>query len=259
MTSINRSILNHFITTTPPGAVLTTMWLEQRGVSSKLAWWYVHSGWLERVGDKAYKRAGDQVQWYNALAALQTQLNLPIHIGAKTALQLLGKAHYIPMQGIKQVILFADPGTHIPSWLSNSTQWSVDFTIHKTALFKQQKSLLTIIDRPIDGINLKLSSPERAAMEMLKLVPNEQSFEEAFLLFENLAHLRPAVVESLLKQCNSIKVKRLFLYLAEKCQHEWFSALDINKIDLGHGKRMIGQGGAYIAKYQLSVPIIKEG
>lgn len=96
-------------------------------------------------------------------------------------------------------------------------------------------------------------------MEMLKLVPKEQSFEETFLLFENLAQLRPTIVESLLKQCNSIKVKRLFLYLAEKCQHEWLSALDINKIDIGHGKRVIGQGGTYIAKYQLSVPTIKEG
>src|SRR2546428_750268 len=117
MTSLHRRILNQFVTTTPPGAVLTTKWLEQQGVSPKLAWRYVHSGWLELVGDKAYKRAGDRVEWRNALAALQTQLNLPIHVGAKTALQLLGKAHYIPLQGIKQVILFANPGTNIPSWI----------------------------------------------------------------------------------------------------------------------------------------------
>lgn len=242
-----------------PCVVLTTAWLEKQGISPKLAWWYVHSGWFERIGDKAYKRAGDKVGWSGAIAALQKQLDLPIHVGGKTALELLGKAHFIPMQGIKHVTLFADPGTRIPLWLHNKEFWRVKFDIRKATLFKSSERAMEEIERPISGINIKLSSPEKAAMEMLYLVPNYQSFEEASLIFENLAQLRPAVIQSLLEQCVSIKVKRLFLYLAERCQHSWLSDLDIPKINIGRGKRVIGQGGDYDAKYQLSVPKIKVG
>jgi hypothetical protein len=66
--------------------------------------------------------------------------------------------------------------------------------------------------------------------------------------------LRSQVVQLLLEKCCLVKVKRLFLHLAEKCQHNWLAELDLNRIDLGHGKRKIGAGGIYDAKYQLSVP-----
>jgi 5-methylcytosine-specific restriction endonuclease McrA len=96
-------------------------------------------------------------------------------------------------------------------------------------------------------------------MEMLHLIPKHQSFEEAILLIENLGQSRPAMVQSLLEKCNSIKVKRLFLYLSERFQHPWLSNLDLKKIDLGRGKRVIGRGGEYDAKYLLSVPkIVKD-
>ena len=103
-----------------------------------------------------------------------------------------------------------------------------------------------------------LSCPERAAMEMLYLIPKQQLFGEAVLLMENLGQLRPAMVQALLEKCNSIKVKRLFLYLSERFQHTWLTGLDLNKIRLGHGKRVIAQGGKYNSKYLLSVPIKSE-
>lgn len=253
-----RNIINSFVVAAPPGVVLTTVWLKKQGVSPKLAWWYVYSKWLERIGDKAYKRVGDKVTWSGAIVALQNQLDLPIHVGGKTALELLGKAHFIPMQGIKQVVLFTDPGTRIPLWLHRDELWNVIFNVYKAALFKSPEGTLAIIERPVNGLNVKLSSPERAAMEMLYLVPNYQSFEEALLIFENLAQLRPIVIQSLLEKCSSIKVKRLFLYLAQRCQHSWVSDLDTSKINLGQGKRVIGGGGDYDSKYQLSVPKVKE-
>lgn len=42
--------------------------------------------------------------------------------------------------------------------------------------------------------------------------------------------------------------------LAEQANHPWFSRLNINKIDFGKGKRVIGTGGYYNSKYQLSLP-----
>ncbi|MEK6654555.1 MAG: type IV toxin-antitoxin system AbiEi family antitoxin domain-containing protein, partial [Thermodesulfobacteriota bacterium] len=51
-----------------------------------------------------------------------------------------------------------------------------------------------------------------------------------------------------------IKAKRLFLFLAEKCGHAWVNKLDISKVRLGSGKRLIVRGGRLDKKYQITVP-----
>jgi hypothetical protein len=71
---------------------------------------------------------------------------------------------------------------------------------------------------------------------------------------ENLVSLRPDMVQRLLTMCRSIKVKRLFMYTAEKQGHSWVSDLDLSKIDLGKGKRMIVPNGKYDRKYLITVP-----
>ncbi len=258
MTRKNERKLNHFMVSTPSKVVLTTEWLEDQGISSKLAWWYVRSGLLERVGMKAYKKPGDTITWAGVIAALQSQMHLPLHVGGKTALQILGLSHFIAMQGIKHVMIFADLNTRMPSWTGKENPWDVEFEIFRTSLFSNDDKSLGIIERSVEGLTLKIACPERAAMELLYLYPKHQSLDEATLLIENLGQLRPAVVQSLLEKCNSIKVKRLFLYLAEKFQHPWLSNLDFKKINLGHGKRVMGAGGKYDSKYKLSLPEIKE-
>ncbi|MFW2569409.1 type IV toxin-antitoxin system AbiEi family antitoxin domain-containing protein [Legionella sp. 29fVS95] len=253
----NETKINYFMVTAPSGVVLTSAWLKNHGVSSKLAWWYVHSGLLEKLGTNAYKKAGTRITWAGAINALQSQLNIPVHVGGKTALHLLGLGHFIPMQGIQEVMLFAPPNTKIPKWLL-TTQWDAKFELYKSSLFNDANNEMGLVDRSINEINLKLSSPERAAMELLHLYPNHQSFDEIAYLIENLGQLRPKLVQTLLENCNSIKVKRLFLHLSDQFNHSWFSSLDTTKIDLGKGKRELGDGGKYYSKYKLSLPEIKE-
>src|SRR3989344_8335454 len=155
--------LNYLIRHAPNGKVLTSKWLKNQGVDHKLAWWYVRSGWLEHLGNKAYKRAGDKVNWPGAIAALQQQLKLPIHIGGKTALQLLGKAHYVPLSGISVVELFTLASTTIPQWLTKASAWGVEVHIHKTILFNiQSQKLPGLTIEEIQGIMLQISTPERA-------------------------------------------------------------------------------------------------
>ena len=91
-------------------------------------------------------------------------------------------------------------------------------------------------------------------MECLYLVSEKQDLQECYKLMEGLNNLRPTLVQQLLEQCSSIKVKRLFLYLAEKAGHEWFRRLDLKKIDLGSGKRCVVKQGVYIEKYKITVP-----
>ena len=81
------------------------------------------------------------------------------------------------------------------------------------------------------------------------------SVAHGLLLMENLTTLRPKVIQELLESCQSVKVKRLFLVLAEHVNHPWVKRLNVEKIDLGKGKRVVGKGGYYNPKYQLSLPV----
>ena len=42
--------------------------------------------------------------------------------------------------------------------------------------------------------------------------------------------------------------------MAEKAKHNWFDYLDIEKIDLGKGKRSIVKNGEFVEKYGITVP-----
>jgi hypothetical protein len=73
-------------------------------------------------------------------------------------------------------------------------------------------------------------------------------------VMEMLSLLSPLKVQELLEDCKSIKVKRLFLYMAEKAGHDWLETLNLSKISLGTGKRAIIKNGVYNAKYQITIP-----
>ena len=66
------------------------------------------------------------------------------------------------------------------------------------------------------------------------------------------------VVQKLLEQCNSIKIKRIFLYLAEKLELPCFKRLILKKMNLGKGKRVIVKGGKLDTKYNITIPIETE-
>ena len=77
---------------------------------------------------------------------------------------------------------------------------------------------------------------------------------------EGLATLSPRRLQKLLEACQSVKVKRLFLFLAERHNHAWFKRLDVSGVDLGAGKRALVDHGRYDAKYRITVPdfLLKE-
>ena len=150
------------------------------------------------------------------------------------------------------VSLFASPGTRLPAWF-RQYDWGVAPRYTTTTLFADNPNTgLTEKERASYAITI--SAPERAIMEVLYLVPKEESFEEAALLMEGLTTLRPRLVQSLLEQCRSVKVKRLFMVLAEACNHAWVKKLDLSSVDFGKGKRMIVKGGRLDAKYNITVP-----
>ena len=91
-------------------------------------------------------------------------------------------------------------------------------------------------------------------MECLYLAPEKTDIVECFYLMESLVNLQPDLVKKLLENCNSIKVKRLFLYMAEKADHQWLQFIDLSDVSLGNGDRQIVKNGTYNSKYQLILP-----
>ena len=247
-----RDHLNKLLINWPKGVVAVQQWFTKRGISRQLAAKYCHSGWIKRIGQGGYIRSGDALTLTGAVYALQVQLGFEAHAGGKTALELQGYGHFLPMKNMPEFHLFGRPGRRLPSWFLGA-KWESKVRYHMLRLFfgKPEAGLEEI---SLGGYSIKVSSPERAALEMAELVPKEQSFEGAALLLEGLTTLRPALVQELLMTCRSIKAKRLFLFLAEKCGHAWVNKLDVSKVRLGSGKRLIVRGGRLDKKYQITVP-----
>lgn len=232
------------------GTILTSSFLEKNGYNSNLINCYKSSGWVESVGRGAYKLAGDKVDWYGAIFALQTQLGFSTHPGGKTALELQGYAHYLA-EKLPAIYLFGRREERLPRWFLDY-DWETEIRHAPTKLFSKPIPQ-SLTEYSHKEFSIQISSPERSALEMLYHVPKYQGFAEASLLMENLTTLRPQLVQQLLEQCNSIKVKRLFLYLAEKHDHEWFNQLKLNKVNLGSGKRVVMKNGKLDKKYQITV------
>jgi hypothetical protein len=225
--------------------------LNQLGISSKLAAWHVNSGWLERLGPRAFKQPEDVVDWKGGLYALQTQCGMTVHVGARTALELQGHAHFVPM-GQKKVTLVSDVTEQLPAWFKKSP-WKMEVLHYCLTMFTSvPNEATTRLD--CGGFQVLMSSPERAVMEQMRLARRNEQVEHVHLLMEGLGTLRPNVVQPLLENCRSVRVKRLFLWSAEVFKHTWFSRLDLSRIDLGQGKRQIYKGGKFNQKYQITVP-----
>lgn len=252
MTSETSSKINRILKKWPSGAVAVLPWLEEQGAYQQLVHEYEKTSWLRRLGQGAYAKAGDKVEWTGGLYAIQEQMEFPIHAGGKTALQIQGYAHFLPLGKGTTVSLFGLPDVKLPTWFKRY-HWGVKVRYTTTNLFVGEANQ-GLTKKALGSYSVSASTPERAIMEVLYLVPKEESYEEARLLMEGLTTLRPRVVQTLLEHCASVKVKRLFMVLAESCQHTWVRKLDLSKVNFGKGKRMLVKGGRFDSKYNISVP-----
>ncbi|HMC86330.1 MAG TPA: AbiEi antitoxin N-terminal domain-containing protein [Chitinophagaceae bacterium] len=105
MTTVNRTKINQLLQEQPLGVVLLSSWLAKQGYSIDLQKHYRKTKWLQSIGKGAHIRADDKVGYEGAVYALQKQSELTIHPGGRTALSLLGKAHYLKL-GSGKVVLF---------------------------------------------------------------------------------------------------------------------------------------------------------
>ena len=243
--------INQILQKWPQGTVITTDWLKKQGVSRQSVNSYKKSGWLEQIGSGAYKRKGDTIEWQGGLYALQKLQNVGVNVGGKTALELQGYGHYIRRADTRKFVLWKTPKVRLPPWFMNYN-WNVQLEVRSATLYEGEVDALS--QKKIDNIEISISSAERAILEYLHDVPGNEGLDEANYIMEGLSTLRPLVLQKLLEACKSVKVKRLFLYMAEYHNHAWFNRLDPSPIDLGSGKREIVKGGKLDKKYKIVVP-----
>ncbi|MEO8231467.1 MAG: type IV toxin-antitoxin system AbiEi family antitoxin domain-containing protein [Ignavibacteriota bacterium] len=241
--------INQLIRNWPKGTVKTVKELEYLGYTPQLLKIYSNSKWIELFSRGIYKLYDDEVGWQGVLFGFQKKsANTALHAGGKTALNLMGYSHYLSRNENK-VFLFSDRKENIHSWLKKFN----NVILKRNEVFNYTKPE-NIKLYNTGNFYLRISSPELAAMEMLYLIPSEQSFDEALKIMEGLTTLRPLLVQNLLEECNSVKVKRIFLFMAERNDHQWFKELDLSKINLGSGKRVVVQNGVLDKKYHITVP-----
>lgn len=249
-TEINQTKINKLIQDSPKGLVLLSSWLVSKGYSYELQQRYRKGGWLKSIGKGAMLKSGDPLMLSGALSALQSQANINIHLGGRSALELQGNTHYLQLNS-PEVTLFVPGRTELPVWFIKNN-WDLDYKTFKLCVL--ENDTLGLIAYRDGEIEMNISNSTRAMLECLALAPKEFSLNEAFELMEGLTTLRPKQVQELLENCKSIKVKRLFLYFAERAGHSWFKYIDQTKIDLGSGNRSIISNGVLVPKYSLILP-----
>lgn len=231
-------------------------WLQRHGYSSALRSQYVSAGWLNSPARRVYRRGYGPLSWEQVILSLQQLEELPLTVGGRTALEQQGYAHYLSANQ-REVHLYGP--VRPPSWL---TSLPLEMTFHwhnSRRLFPNQD----VSNEPKSSmlepggkfsLPLRLSSKERAVLELLDELPERESFHQVDMLMEGLTDLSPRRLQSLLEDCSSVKVKRLFFFFADRHRHAWRAKLDTPRINLGAGKRALVKGGRLDPTYQITVP-----
>lgn len=233
--------------THPHATVLTVEGMLRCGMSRELIRSAVRSGWLTRFGHGAYTMLEETVGLEGAIWTLQNELNMSVHQAGYTVLSdKYGKSHNLYTSRKSQ--LFAYRGEKLPAWFSG--QYSSLFDLHTTTFLPTDTGF---VGHDAVNFTIRIPSVERAILEMLYLTPSVHTIQETYQVMELITTARPAEFQQLLESCTSVKVKRLFLYMAERTGYAWFKRISLDAVDLGRGDREITRGGHYDRKYHIIV------
>lgn len=244
----NANKINKLLSEGLPNGLYFSEWLAANGYSPQLLRQYRNSGWLEMLNRGVYYRAGEQLSAYAAVASCAKQTQNNLRLAAHSALELHGVMHFVPMG--KPRTMVTTNQRHKMLWLQ-SDMFDREFHYFFTPQLPAEEPEIW----SDHGLQLPASSQELAILECLYLAPQWYSYIDVFYLMEMLSTLRPKLVQTLLERTTSYRVKRMFLYMAEKAAYPWWKKLDLSRINIGTSTmQMAEDGGAYINKYKITIP-----
>lgn len=237
----------------PEGVAAPAAWLAANGYSRQLVRKYMLSGWLASLGHGAYARADQPVGWEGVLLGLHRLGKVHCHVGGLSALNRQGGAHFLPLGGEPNILVMI--ARKPPAWVRKlNLDPALVFDTRRLFDDKADETGMVTLSTGIRDWTLPMAGAERAIMEMLNDVRDRESFEHAVQMFEGLTVLRPGMINDLLAACRSIKVKRLFLFLAHHFDYPWAKRLETDDLDLGNGNRQVIKGGRLDKNFLITVP-----
>ena len=247
MTLSNTTKINQLVSSKYSRGVFFSEWLVSNGYSNQLIADYRKGGWLETVCRGVMKRPGTVLSALVVVGCYNEQISHSIRVAAHSALELAGYNHYVPMG--KPTLMVAQHDKKMNAW-TKFDGYDANIKVFSSNMFHTDN----LVEYNREGITVSASSPEQAFMECLLHAPSQYAYMDLYYIMEQMTSLRADVVQLLLEECKNNRVKRLFLYMAEKAGHYWFDMLDIPKVDIGSGKLQLADGGVYIPKYKITIP-----
>lgn len=241
------SKINRLLSNGTYGGLFFSEWLDRMGYSAQLIKRYRESGWLESLTNGVMFRKSEKLSALAAIHSFNKQTEKKVRIAAHSALELHGFSHYIPMGKPKLMVSF-DPFK--PGEWVKSDKFDMSIVPFSTGIFSNPSTQgLTK-----DNLELPVSTPEQAFLECLYLVPSHYNYMDLFYLMEQLTSLDAERVQKALENTSSQRIKRMFLYMAEKAEHYWFDMLNISMLGITNSKLQLVENGIYISKYKITVP-----
>lgn len=255
------TLRSHLNTLVPEGLIVSRKLLVRKGIRRPSIDNALRSGLIVSLWPGIYARAGVELRAEDVVASLQ-RMGSDLVVGGTSALEFRGRNYYIPLSSSRTVQLHGC--NRLPPWV-NALDISESFCRCSTVRLLGQGRSLPDDDPygqrfpfaalwPWGRRTVRISTAERAMLEVLHGVPTRESFEDAELLMQGLPDLSPTRLERLLRRTRSVKVKRLFFWLAERQGYAWASRLDLRNFNLGSGKRVLERSGKLVSKYGITVP-----
>lgn len=230
----SRSLISGLLQGVSHEQPLDVAMLRQHGISPGLAAHYARSGYLERLGTGVYCVAGARLDRDQSLLFLQGRVE-GLHVGGRTALAWQGVRQYLNVR--ERLTMWGTARGALPAWF--------------TERFPSTLTTLRLLDEATgargigtpgavtDGV--RVSSRERALLELLREVRTALQLQEARELFFGTLGLRTTVMGGLLTGCTSVKTVRLFLMWAGEAGNVDVEALRAHfELPTGSASRWIG-------------------
>lgn len=235
MATTERTKLNSLYRHWAPGTPLTSKDLATLGISADLAVHYARAGWLSRLARGVYCRPNDPLNLHACLILMQRSVE-GLHVGGKSALDWYGVRQYLSQQSVLQ--LYGWTTARLPGW----------FIEHFPAEYRRKR----LFDEPPTALLYagpfekrdgapRVSTPERALLEVLSEVGIRQPRQEARELAESAYGLRADVLRDLLQRCRSVKTVRLCLLLGHELALPWAAKLDAAQLPTGSGRAWVSR------------------
>jgi len=215
----------------PRESPFDTHTLKGLGISPALANYYVKSGWIIRLGRGAFAFPNITLDKYLSIKMISNSLK-NIHVGGKTALAWHGFRHNIP--GRERIVLWGSERGRLPDWFTKQfLSRYVSKNIFNSSL-PPGFGLHTIPERPDGPL---VSTPERALLELLGEIGQDEEVKESRNIFEMLFSLRAVELSTLLQHCTRVKVTRLCIKWSADLGLPWADAArEAARGRLGHGR-----------------------